>query len=503
MGFKKMMFKTAILAIAFFSVVSCDDDFDEVGGSLVDGNNFEAELFTQTALTAHSAKITSVQSNGLSSYALGVYKDPKYGRTTANVLTQLRLSPPNPSFGTNPVLDSVVLVVPYFSTLVSQDAYHREYELDSVYGNTPIKLSVYRSGYYLRQYDPNNNYQSQAYYSSQGNEFEQYLVGSPLYVDNSFMPSKQEVVLIEDHGESEVDTTKLSPRLRFRLPTNYFKNLIIDNEGSSQLMSNENFQHFFRGLYFKTELNGAEGVWSLLDFNADEAGVILYYHSEYTNNDGETDYIYSTYKLKFGRQIVNVFDTEYTQLPAQDHNLYLKGGQGSLAVIDLFTDQAQLDSLRYQDWLINEANLIFYVNKDALPANQVSPERVFIYDIKNKKVLKDYVLDGGVKQNDVLNSRTIHLGRLQTDDNGNAYYKIRITNYINDILSKDSTNTKLGLVVSQNVNIDAQSKAEVSDSDVESVPTCEVVARNGTVLYGPAAASDKALKLQIYYTASK
>src|SRR5699024_5854084 len=210
-----------------------------------------------------------------------------------------------------------------------------------------------------------------------------------------------------------------------------------------------------------------------------------------------------TFTLDFGDQIVNVFDTDYDQLPAQDDNLYIKGGEGSMAVIDLFTDTAQLDSLRESNWLINEANLIFYVNKDELPANQDNPERVFIYDIKNKKVLLDYNLDGGEKENDVLNSRTIHLGRLSKDDNGNAYYKIRITNYVNAIINEDSTNTKLGLVASQNVNNTDQSKVETDDDAVKSVPTSEVISRNGTVLYGTNGPSDKALKLQIYYTKPK
>src|SRR5699024_1223382 len=127
-------------------------------------------------------------------------------------------------------------------------------------------------------------------------------------------------------------------------------------------------------------------------------------------------------------------DTEYKQLPPQDDNLYVKGGQGSMAVIELFTDQAQLDSLRQTDWLINEANLTFYVNENALPPNQDNPERLFIYDLNNNNVLKDYVLDGTSNSSDVVNSRTVHLGRLSKDENGNAYYKIRITNYINDII---------------------------------------------------------------------
>lgn len=496
----------AILTIAFFSLVSCDEDFNEVGSSLVDNDNFNALLYKQTALSAHSEKIYSVQTNGLSSYALGVYHDQKYGKTTANVLTQLKLSGENPSFGLEPELDSVVLVVPYYSTLTEQGIYDKSYKLDSVFGNTPIKLSIYRSNYYLREFDPNDNYKPQAYYSDQGDVIEQNLEGTPMYSVNSFKPSADEIVLTKPAvGEEEgvMDTTKLSPRLRIKLPVDLFENLILDKEGSDKLMTNANFQDYFRGLYFKTEDMGNDGVFSLLNFNSDDAGITLYYRTELQNTEGETSFNNSSYKLKFGSQIVNVFESDYDQIPAQDDNLYVKGGEGSMAVINLFTDQEQLDSLRETDWLINEANLKFYVNKDELPSNQKNPERIFIYDIKNKKVLKDYSLDSGINDNDVLNSRKVHLGRLQTDDGGNSYYKIRITNYVNDIINNDSTNTQLGLVISQNVNINTQSKVEVESNTITSIPTNEVLARNGTVFYGPAAPSNEALKLEIYYTKSK
>lgn len=504
MKINRLIIKTAILTIAFFSLAACEDDFNDVGSSIVDNNNFDALLYDNTVLNAHSEKIESVQSNGLSSYALGIYEDAKYGKTTANVLTQLKLSKENPSFGVNPELDSVVLTLPYFATVKEQTFNSKTYKLDSVYGNTSIKLSIFRSNYFLRAFDPNDDFKPQAYYSDQGDQFEQNLEGTPIYTTNSFNPSPDEITLPKYNNQTEeTDTTRVSPRLRVKLPMEMFQDLIIDNEGSDKLLTNANFQNFFRGIYFKTELMENKGVMSLLRFNAEDAGITLYYRSEFEDVDGETVQNHNTFQLNFGDQIVNVFDTEYDQLPAQDGNLYLKGGEGSMAVFNLFTDQNQLDSLRDVGWLINEANLKLYVNKNELPQNQNQPERLFIYDIKNKIILKDYVLDGDVKENDVVNSRLVHLGRLSTDKNGNQYYKIRVTNYVNDIINNDSTNTKLGVVVSQNVNINTQSKVDVGNDDVSTIPTSEVVAPNGTVIYGTNGPMDKALKLDIYYTESK
>ncbi len=499
----------AILAIAFFFLASCDDEFNEVGGSLVGDNNFDALLYKAAALDAHSLKLNSVQSNGLSSYALGFYKDPKYGATTANVLAQLELSTVNPTFGDNPQLDSVVLTVPYFSTIESQTLYDKTYTLDSVFGDNPVKLSIYESNYYLRQYDPADEYNPQAYYSDQGSVFEQNLGGTPLYVDQAYKPSSNPIVLIEPievaEGEDpQADTTKLSPRLRVKLPVSLFQQKILDQEGNSVLATNSNFQNYFRGLYFKSEALNGTGMYALLNFASDDAGITLYFHTEYEDSEGETQQAENTYALNFGSQIVNTFDTDYQQLPAQDDNLYVKGGQGSMAVVNLFTDQTQLDSLREANWLINEANLKLYVNADAVPTNQENPGRLYIYDVNNSRVLKDYSLDAGINENDPWSSRLVHLGRIEEDENGNKFYRIRITNYVNDIINNDSTNTRLGVVVSQNVNVSSMSKIKADSSTpttaVEYIPTSSVLAREGTVFYGPEAPDTKALKLEIYYT---
>ena len=74
---------------------------------------------------------------------------------------------------------------------------------------------------------------------------------------------------------------------------------------------------------------------------------------------------------------------------AGDENLYLKGGDGSIALIDLFGPdydndgiEDQLEALRDCNVIINEANLIFYVDQDKVApgSGEAEPERVFIYD---------------------------------------------------------------------------------------------------------------------------
>lgn len=505
MSLKKSTQRLAVFMIAIVSLTACNDDFNEIGGSIVDNSNFDALLYDQTELSAHSQKINRIQSNGLETYALGVYDDPIYGRTRANVLTQLRLPQENPKFGDNPELDSVVLVVPLYSHVRSQSSSTRNYDLDSIFGDGSIKLSVFRSNYFLRDFDPSDNYKPQVYYSDDYQKFEDNLEETPLYTTDDFRPSSKEVLNLDPQngkGAPELDTVRESPQMRIKLPRAYFQEAILDKAGDNELLTNQNFYDYFRGLYIKTEETNNSPVLSLLDFNSEDAALMLYYkNADESDSEDEDDiyYRYSEMKLRLGNQLVNVFSTDYDQASPDDDNLYVKGGQGSMAVIDLFKDENQLDSLQETGWLINEANLKLYVNKDQVPASQINPKRIFIYDLNNGQVLRDYDMSVDVKSNDAYTSRLIHLGNLEEDDEG-SYYKLRITNYIDNIINKDSTNTKLGVVVSQNVNLDNFVKVDTDDEAIKKAPESSVFAPAGTVFYGPEAPEGKALKLEIYYT---
>jgi len=131
------------------------------------------------------------------------------------------------------------------------------------------------------------------------------------------------------------------------------------------------------------------------------------------------------------------------------------------------------------------------------------PDRIFIFDLENRKVLIDYTLDTYTPESDLINFKSSHLGRLERDsDNRGVKYKIRLTNYINSLINKDSTNLKLGLSVSQNVVVaNFKDIQNTTPPGFKNIPTTSVISPKGTVLYGPAAIDpEKRVKLFIYYT---
>ncbi len=518
MNILNTMLKITTVIAVVFSFVACEDDFETVGGNVIGEPGFNADLYDEAQIAVVNNNLAPVQTNNLPVNLLGVYSDPVFGDQTASILSQVSLSANNPDFGDQPVLDSVVLNVPYFSTQIESDADgNPQYKLDSIYGSGSFKLSVLETNFFMNQFDPETNFeQSQKYYSDLGAQIESNLTGELLYENENFRPSAKEVLEYTD-----TDTLRHAPRMKIKLDTTFFKKKILDKEGSTELSSMANFRNYFRSLYLEAEKTGENGTMMLLNLAGADAGITLYYTVQVADTgdsdaDGDTEDMVGesrSFKLNLGPARVNTFQQEAPTV-TDASNLYLKGGEGSMVIIDLFsgTDSNgdnvsdELEYLRGNNWLINEANLEFFVNNSAVSGVN-EPERLYLYDLTNNRFLADYVLDSPGQANAMNSvSNTGHLGPLKTNENGEGIsYKIKLTSHINNILNKDSTNVRLGLVVAENVNLVTNSAVKQTESaNVEKVPTTSVITPEATVLYGPAAQDqEKRLKLKIYYTESK
>lgn len=536
----KNIFKTiSVLTLVIFTSIACDKDFTSIESDIEGIENFEAtnEKFP---VVAYTKELNPVQTNGMSSNLLGVYQDA-FGTTTANVVSQVAPLTFDPDFGTLAAVDSVILSIPYFSELTETDTDgNSTYELDSIYGDTPIKLSIYRNNYFLRDTDTDTELGlAQNYYSSNPNIDFDSQTGELLYETSAssttnphFVPSANEIILTEldeDSGEVEI-SERLSPRFRVSLDNTTWQQIILDKEGDAVLSNQNNFENYFRGLYFKTEIvdPSGNGNATLLDFS--QGNITIYY----SNNNSDDEISTATeYTLAFTENRVNLFNNDFS-IPTGDtvngdDRLNIKGMQGSMAVIDLFNglkedvDQdgntTQVDAFDYfvnkyksdtedgeNKRLINEVDLVFHVDQDAV--NGSEPERVLIYDLKNNTPIIDYYFDPSSTTTDPLNSKIVHSVRLERDDEENGTkYKIRLTEHLNNILVNDSTNVKLGLFVTSNINIiqSASLKDTSAETDVvRAVPTSSILTPKSTVLYGgsnnPNVPEDKRLELEIYYT---
>lgn len=524
--------------------VACTNDFGDVGTGLVGVVNFETKQTTEIDVVSFSRNFADgVQTNALPAGALGVYNDNVYGQTTASVLTQVTLSRLNPDFGDETVLDSVFFTLPYFSTLLdTEDDGNSTYELDSIFRNTgPMKLSVYRSNYFLNNLDPETDFQDPAVYYS--NEIDGFsgIEGDLLFEIDDFEPSPKQIVLTEleeldDDADPDVEaetvvSARLVPALRVRLDSLYFVQNLIEKEGNEMLLNQNNFNDYFRGIYIKAEPIDGKGSYIIFDYA--QASITTYYSFEGDDDsagDGEaTDDGVGSLSLGLGGVQIIDLDTDYSPeilaAIAQsdsvlgDENLYLKGGDGSIAMVDLFGPdfdndgiEDQLEALRSCNVIINEANLIFYVDQEKVaPGSGVAePERVFIYDFDNNATLIDGEIDQTSGFNGPVGTRVNHLGRIvrETEDDESTpgvSYRIRLTQHINDIITNDSTNVRLALAVTQNVtSINSAIIGGTIDPDgenTERLPVATVLSQESTILHGTKSPNEeKRLKLRLNYT---
>lgn len=519
------------LLLLLFTVLllsnACEDDFTTVGSDFINSLTLPEPYEVQN-LAAYNDDILSVQSNSLRNYLLGQFEDPVFGSSDVSILTQLELQNTNPDFGENPILDSVVLTFPLFSQVTGTDEETNKdiYELDSIFGEGGFQISIFKSNQFLNDLDPGDDGDfegPQIYYSDQLSEFENNIDNMPLFVSDQIIPSEltSTEILFDQIDSTTIDTLRVSPRIRLKLPNNFFQENILDNQNSVNLVSQSSFKNFLRGFYIKTEQPTNGGSMINLDLSSDDANIRLYYRSLRPppsleiENEEELVETFNKFDLNFAGNIINFYDNSNTlDLSSQDtengeENLYIKGGQGVVTIVEPFNGPDndnngiadEIEDLRNENWLVNEANLIFYVDDNIADQIPIKPQRIFVFDLDRNRVLIDYNLDPG-STNNPLTSRLNHLGPLQEDDDGNSFYKIRLTSHINNIINNDSTNTRLGVVVTQNVNSSRildirESQLNQTNSFIES----SISTPRGTVFHGNLSPDEeKRLKLQIFYT---
>ncbi len=545
MNMKNTLLKLGAIFTLIIALASCEEDFSTVDTDII-GQNFSTPNVVM-GVTAYSRAFNGVQTNGLIAHQLGIYNDPVYDQLKADFLGQVRMVTPDPTFPHDtltPQVEKVILHIPFFSNSTTTDDV-TTFALDSIYGNTPIRVSVYESDYLLRTLDPDTDFeQGQLYYSNQGLEFDAAM-GQLLAQVDDFVPSdlEQEVIF-----ESTGDTLTFNPGLLMELPVDFFEEKIFNREGQPELLTNNNFSEFFRGLYIKVE--EVQSGDNLFIFNDEEMTLNMHYSSETTtlddNGNQETDddgniiRILNNFAMNFSGINVNVYDTN---VPAGimaalnnpdtqngEETLYVRGGDGIVTMIDLFnnTDNISitadgevleepnglddLEELREADWIINEANLIFYVDQSRVPGGAKEPERLIIYETKNQNVLADYSVDL-TSGNDAVDAITTHLGRLERGSDAiGDFYKIRITTHLSNLINRDSLNVPLAVTVSHNVSqLDFQELEDPllvldrpdpeEDIFLEDLPNTSILSPEGTVLHGNLSPNlEKRLKLQIFYT---
>ena len=402
------------------------------------------------------------------------------------------------------------------------------YDIDSLIGNreASFKVKVQELDYFLSTYDPSNNFETfLKYYSN--DQFIENFTGKVLFDGEAEINTEEIVIYKEDDPDTDdVDEStqvkeRLTPRLRIPIDKDYMQSKIIDMEGNIDLSNQDNFNLYFKGL-FLSAYDFSDPLLLILNY-ADASINIVYEYDRYNRNDTTDDTSddtidreEKTFKLNLTGNQINILKQDPLSpeiskaLNSNSEDLkrvYLKGGEGIMMEIDLFDDGTGNDILgeiKSNGWLINEANLTMYIDKEAVDMSGgiIEPSRLFLYDIESKAPVVDYFIDQsqGQKPKD---QKAVHSGLIEIDeDKKGIKYKIRISEHVKNIIRNDSLNKKLALVVTSDITNAVNTELKNND-ELEYIPISSVINPLGTILYGPnpePTNHDKRFRLELFYT---
>lgn len=521
----------AIITLVIISIVACESDFEDIGVGLVDNNTFDTDKINFEVL-GYTKNVEKSRVDNLSVNSLGVYNNTNFGITRAGIATQMSLPTGGVDFGLEPTIDAIVLDIPYDATRDGSETDGKpKFNLNNIYGNQGVEfnLVVSQLNTFLNSLDPEDPTKPKKYYSDRTyNKLSELFAGAfkPNAKDTVLYVRRVEFDFLDDDNVmvDDYDTIKksdLAPSIKLPLDHDFFRTNFVENTNEDDFDSQEKFVQFFNGLLFESE--GDDGSVMLLNFVGTTLNI--YYTNDVLtdetdtdlNNDGDTDDtdvpVRTKQTMSFGFNGVrtNPFSKVYSGSPAENaldninenKKLYIQGAQGSLVSLDAFNN-VDLATIRAENWLINEANIVFYIDQDV--SGDVVPPRLFLYKLDDN----DDETNDNTQILDILTEgEAIYDGNLQKDDDdGNddttespLKYRFRITDYLSEVLKKEDATepVKFGIKAFHATDLpNEQNPDDIIVRDFSWDP-------RGVVLYGNDYLEsdpdyDKRLKLEIFYT---
>lgn len=401
-------------------------------------------------------------------------------------------------------------------------------DLDSIYGkrDQTFTIKVERSTYYLEDLDPQTGFQTiPLNYSNRSltpDFASDVLFEGPVTISDEDILTFQEDDPDTAADESLLVDERLLPGIVLSLDTQFFQDNFLDKEGSFELLSNSNFRDFIRGIHLSLTPAEQEQLMILLDLT--RARLTVFY--EYDKTDGDQIVTEkSQYDLRLlrgggtqavvGNALNTIIKADYptevqNALASQENapSIYLKGGGGTFAEIDLFDALGGgniINDIKQKNWVINAAYLVLWVDRARLDeaGGVTEPPRLYLYNAETNRPLYNSATETITAENPF----GVYLnydGFLQKEGDSGVKYSINITEHINNIVVRDSTNARLGLTLTPDLRLSGTAETLVPDGSGASreLPVSANICPLGTVLVGSNVAVDdpKRMALEIHYT---
>lgn len=455
------------------AIISCEKDFTDISTTIISNTDFSTgDTILEIEMT--SKDIESVQADGLAlggvlgQYLLGVYNNTNYKKIEASIISQLSLPTDltivDREYGSDTTvvttIDTVFLRLPYQATLIGNDAIGPDFQLDSIIGDQeePFTLNVFRLESFLNTLDPDDPTKVNAFQSN-----DMYDVSTEklnFFEDTQFVPNKRDTSQFvlrrlsngQVYGTDTIRYNNSNPYIAIPLKKNRIKEILFDQYETADFASQDAFNNYFRGI--KIQAEGNDGSLVSLSFNNTTLQPLIDIHYTNTVLRAGGTIVIDTIKKTDSFLLSGVRNSVYKMTPTSApafNNIAIQGTAGSMAQVSILGDNGivdQLAFLRTQDWLINDATLTFYVDKDIVGSDTTAtPRRLFLY--------KDGTINNGTVDNpaQILDLTTEGIdavgGNLTTDSDRNPdFYTFKITDYVSELVSGNINDLQpLGLKV--------------------------------------------------------
>ena len=426
----------SILSVFLFGglMVSCNSDSDDLGKNLFDGNSVTGNQvsYDLVAYNINNGDAVRADSYALQRATLGAFTEGRFGMQKSAYVTQVRLSKYAPDFGTNPVVDSVVLEIkPQYDattkTVTTTDVTHggqaakqalTKYEAVK-YGNPAATMNI-------------DVHEIATDLGAVGTE---KLSNSP--VATSGLPLGTKVFSGNVYAVSinkTSDNTALLTReagVRIQLDKNYFRDKIANKSGATELSNESNFINYFKGLKISVQEN--DGY--LINFAPNEVTMTMYYRSGGKSNTfsfdlGSSNVHFSkisyTRSATFNAVMANINSTNGDPL------LYMQGMGGPGAGIKL--NGAGISDLKrlYKERgaTILSAKVRLYTDTNTWNNSYTKPVGFLV----RKQGETDFITD----LKTMLGNSNYSLVKAYSTNSNPSYYDIDITKTIKDIVEKEA-----------------------------------------------------------------
>jgi hypothetical protein len=462
---RKIFTILSVMVLGGVLVYNCEPEPDSLGEQLfLDGAAEGVEssydliaynIDNNDTIRTDAFKLLNLISSGSTSSTavLGAFNENQFGMQKASYFTQVRLASYNPDFGTNAVVDSVVLVL---KPIVSLDSIQTNTDENYIYpdGNVDAKKVV--NTYPIKKYGKAKLNGGKL--TLQVHEVAEFMngVNDKVYSDKNFVAptflgSKEisgnatSIAITKDSDGSSLFTGNTG--IRIPLSPSVFQTKIINKKGQPELNDASNFIRHFRGL----KISVVESDGYLFQFAPNDMELIMYYKNDKVENGNttrpQTKYefavkgtnMHSAY-YEYNRGGAKINDYAFGNTTSGDLKLYAQGmGGNSIGIKFPVSEINKLKQLYQNDKAaIITAKIRIYTDKSEWSNPYAKPGSGDFTIVQRDKNSKGEETTEFTTDYTSLGALFIPVRAYDTDKNP-AYYDFTVTKSLKDIVeNKDN-----------------------------------------------------------------